>query len=116
MHRDLKPDNIFLDYPDPSHFPKYPRPLVGDFGLSFLTSEADETNPYYWATAAGTHGYMPPEQTSFQDPIDKKPVDDFKILSPCNGKSCDIGNQESCIETNNDSMGHWSNNAAACRA
>lgn len=84
IHRDLKPDNILLDVPDGSHFPIYPRPLVGDFGLSFLTSESDETNPYFWARAAGTHGFMPPEATSYEDSENKKPVDDFKMLSPCN--------------------------------
>ncbi|KAF2170233.1 hypothetical protein M409DRAFT_19835 [Zasmidium cellare ATCC 36951] len=84
VHRDLKPDNVFLDLPDPDHFPIYPQPKVADFGLAFLTSAEDQTNPAYWANAVGTKGYMPPEQIPFEDPLNRKAVDDFKILSDCN--------------------------------
>ena len=59
---------------------------VADFGLSYLTSAEDETNPVYWALNCGTEGYKAPESIPFEDPIWHKPVDDFKILSPCNGK------------------------------
>ncbi len=52
IHRDLKPANILLDERD--------EPLVADFGLAMLLSDADPVAP--GRQIAGTPHYMAPEQ------------------------------------------------------
>lgn len=60
IHRDIKPDNVFVDMPsDPST--QYPRILLGDFGLARL--ERDRNLPQYTNEdyGVGTPVYQPPE-------------------------------------------------------
>ncbi len=70
MSRDLKPDNIFLDYPQQWHYPQYPQPLLGDFGHATLASDVYETiyegNPE-WYQGQGTNGFRAPEQRRTTD-------------------------------------------------
>lgn len=58
-HRDIKPDNIFLDLPTQSFFNKYPTPKMADFGLAIETSTLTAENN---GRLAGTKGYRAPEQ------------------------------------------------------
>ncbi|EME45901.1 hypothetical protein DOTSEDRAFT_22025 [Dothistroma septosporum NZE10] len=83
VHRDWKPANVVLALSESGHFPQYPRPRVADFGFAIFTDENDPLNPDYWI-GDGTPGYFPPEGTSYIDPEMDKPVDDWKMLSPCN--------------------------------
>lgn len=83
VHRDLKPVNVFLDLEDESHWPRYPQPKLGDFGLAFETLQDDELNPQVW-TGPGTHGFLPPEQMRFIDSETREPVDAFKLLAHTN--------------------------------
>ncbi|KAK4503893.1 hypothetical protein PRZ48_004808 [Zasmidium cellare] len=84
IHRDYKPENVFLDLPQPHSWPMYPQLKLGDFGLAFMTSEDDELNPGYWANGKGTKDCVSPEQIPYEDPHTLTAVDDFQMLSPCN--------------------------------
>ncbi len=74
VHRDIKPANLLLVEP-PAGFPLPPgMPLVkiADFGLAFLTNEADvKTRVTAANTAVGSPHYMAPEQLSGQ-PVDAR--------------------------------------------
>jgi formylglycine-generating enzyme len=61
VHRDIKPDNIFLSKGDPS------RPIIMDFGASDvgITSGGD-------GMVAGTPRYMSPEQWEAPDKVDQR--------------------------------------------
>lgn len=83
---------------------------VSDYGLAFLTSPEDKSNPLLWG-GAGTQGFQPPEQLRFVDGGTGKAVDDFKILSPCNGKAY-VNILQSCRLTQS-SLGHRSRRGRA---
>jgi eukaryotic-like serine/threonine-protein kinase len=70
LHRDLKPDNIFLaESPDGLD----PVPKVLDFGLAKLSSGADGgTQLSVVGTAMGTFEFMSPEQLRSQDELDAR--------------------------------------------
>ncbi|KAM0719904.1 hypothetical protein Q7P37_004039 [Cladosporium fusiforme] len=64
VHRDIKPDNIFLGpFPEPTgdNWAMYPVFKVGDYGLAIETSDDDPNNPAAYLHA-GTFHYMAPEQ------------------------------------------------------
>jgi len=63
VHRDLKPDNIFLDGPATD-----PRPIIADFGIA-TRPEADE-GPRQRRIVAGTPAFMSPEQATGEYQID----------------------------------------------
>lgn len=64
IHLDLKPENLYLAQPDSvASFPNYPTIKVADFGLSELTGEDDEGNPFLYRLK-GTEDYMPPVSIS----------------------------------------------------
>lgn len=65
--RDIKPSNVFLDGPDPRNYPWYPKPLLGDFGLAFRTTQDDRFNPLWYNTGLGTPGFFAPEQKRWRD-------------------------------------------------
>lgn len=78
VHFDIKPDNIFLSYPDHRsnhHQPggstfggtmKYDYPVVklGDYGLNAWTGHNDPHNPEELGIR-GTSGYLPPEMMGY---------------------------------------------------
>lgn len=62
VHRDIKPDNIFLGDADPA-YKFYRRPLLADFGLSFTLDEYDEElqgQDVGDTRKVGTAGWQPP--------------------------------------------------------
>ena len=60
VHRDFKPDNIYLDAPD-VEWRNYPVPKLGDLGLTIFTEDSNPSNPTGY-TRSGTPGFMAPEQ------------------------------------------------------
>ena len=56
IHRDIKPDNIFMSEPYEDRWPGIPSMKMGDFGLAGL-----ETELRVQTTFAGTPDYMSPE-------------------------------------------------------
>ncbi|KAG9668248.1 kinase-like protein, partial [Aureobasidium melanogenum] len=64
VHKDIKPENIFLTSPDPFEFPRYPVCKVGDFGSAHVTFTTDPDNPGGWYDHV-TPGYIPPEMDMF---------------------------------------------------
>lgn len=67
IHRDLKPNNIFLDVARDDFYPAYPQALIGDFGQAFMTNAADERNPDWWSGDCATRGYVAPELERYVD-------------------------------------------------
>ena len=66
VHRDWKPGNVFLAAPRADMtYPYYPRPLLGDFGLAFISNH-NAANPA-WYHDAGTQGYQAPEQSNWRN-------------------------------------------------
>ncbi|KAL8834334.1 MAG: hypothetical protein Q9170_003788 [Blastenia crenularia] len=65
VHRDIKPDNVFLGNPSPSNDPHciYPTPKLADFGIVVFTGAEDPQNPTQYR-GEGTPGYMALEQES----------------------------------------------------
>jgi serine/threonine protein kinase len=70
VHRDLKPDNIFLAYEDDGVGRE---PKVLDFGISKVSNEG-QINPRLTRTGAvvGTPYYMSPEQIRGSDSLDRR--------------------------------------------
>jgi serine/threonine-protein kinase len=69
LHRDLKPDNIFLaESPDGLE----PVPKVVDFGLAKLSTAEPGTQLSAAGTAMGTFEFMSPEQLRSQDELDAR--------------------------------------------
>jgi serine/threonine-protein kinase len=70
VHRDLKPDNIFLAYEDDGADRE---PKVLDFGISKVSNEG-QLNPRLTRTGnvVGTPYYMPPEQIRGSDNLDRR--------------------------------------------
>lgn len=81
--RDIKPSNVFLAKPHMDDWPKYPQPMLADFGHAFMTSDSDPNNPRWYNRSAGTQGYMAPEQTRM---IDRKTNEAIKAW-PLSGKT-----------------------------
>lgn len=71
VHRDLKPDNIFLAYEDDGVGRE---PKVLDFGISKVSNEGQKVNPRLTRTGAvvGTPYYMSPEQIRGSDSLDRR--------------------------------------------
>lgn len=65
VHRDIKPNNVFLALPSSSSsvYKGYPVPKLGDWGLAYLCpgGPTSTCNPLAFA-ARGTEGYKAPEQ------------------------------------------------------
>ncbi|KAK6002591.1 hypothetical protein QM012_001341 [Aureobasidium pullulans] len=64
VHKDIKPENIFLTSPDPKEFPKYPVCKLGDFGSAHVTFPHDPDNQEEWYDPV-TPGFIPPEMDRF---------------------------------------------------
>ncbi len=71
VHRDLKPDNIFLAAGEDGH-PATPKVL--DFGISKVATGENDVNPRLTKTGAvvGTPYYMSPEQIRGSHSVDKR--------------------------------------------
>jgi serine/threonine-protein kinase len=71
VHRDLKPDNIFLCRGEDGSFRE---PKVLDFGISKMSSSDGQLNPRLTRTGAimGTPYYMSPEQVRGLDDVDHR--------------------------------------------
>jgi serine/threonine-protein kinase len=71
IHRDLKPDNIFLCRGSDG---SYREPKVLDFGISKLSSSDSQLNPRLTRTGAvmGTPYYMSPEQIRGSSEVDQR--------------------------------------------
>ncbi|KAK3674122.1 hypothetical protein LTR78_005969 [Recurvomyces mirabilis] len=88
IHRDLKPANIFLHAPDNAgdgedKYPPYPRPRVGDFGISLLTSANDQFNPLSYMIGEGTPNWIAPET----QPLVDKATAEYADLGRIDGKA-----------------------------
>ena len=81
VHKDIKPDNVFLDTSNLCHYNRYPTPKLADFGLAIETSPSDPLNPSVYNTDSGTAGYKAPEMIAFADRETGQAVDDFQLLS-----------------------------------
>ena len=88
--RDLKPANIFLGAKDPSRYPEYPRPLVGDFGIAFKTPQNDPNNPRWYNDGAGTVGFKAPEQMRWIRSDNWEPVNEWRLNSKTNVFACGL--------------------------
>lgn len=84
VHRDIKPDNIYLSTPLPSTYPSYPHAILGDFGVAILTSDTDKMNPHGYNAMDGTYGWMPPEQIPMVDRATMRPKPVGKLSSKTN--------------------------------
>lgn len=74
VHRDLKLENVWLDYGDGSRFPSYPVARVGDFGVSIMTDEDDPVNPTMYNDGSGTVCWRAPEQILYLDRTTLVPI------------------------------------------
>lgn len=67
IHRDIKPQNIFLRYKNddknPGYSDVYPQCVLGDFDLAELASDLKDLKD--GSHIAGTHGYMAPVSTTY---------------------------------------------------
>lgn len=79
VHRDIKPGNVFLAVNDTPHFPGYPKPCLGDFGMAVMTSEDDEMNPLAYNDMEGTPDWMPPEMMQFVNPTTMQAMDSWLL-------------------------------------
>ena len=67
VHRDIKPQNIYLDNPSHTNFPNYPRAILADLGFSIVTSARDPRNPLDFLGWDGTETWQAPEQLPMLD-------------------------------------------------
>ena len=67
IHRDIKPQNIYLDNPSHTNFPNYPRAILADLGFSIVTSAQDPRNPLDFLGWDGTETWQAPEQLPMLD-------------------------------------------------
>jgi len=67
VHKDLKPENVFLSEPLAAHFPYYPVLKFGDYGSCRHTSQSNPDNPDNYIADFKTNGYLPPEQWADPD-------------------------------------------------
>ncbi|KAK3708753.1 hypothetical protein LTR37_011274 [Vermiconidia calcicola] len=84
VHRDIKPDNIYLSSPLPSTYPSYPHAILGDFGVAIITNDTDKMNPHAYNAMDGTFGWMPPEQVPMVDRATMRPKSVGKLSSKTN--------------------------------
>ncbi|KAI5367447.1 Putative serine/threonine-protein kinase, active [Septoria linicola] len=71
FHLDIKAANVFLDSPCETYFPRYPKPLLGDFGLAIHTHAQEAENPSDYR-GSGTTGLKAPEMVQNVKFDDKK--------------------------------------------
>ena len=67
VHRDIKPQNIYLDTPHHTHYRNYPRAILADLGFSIVTSARDPRNPLDFLGWDGTETWQAPEQLPMLD-------------------------------------------------
>ena len=67
VHRDIKPQNIYLDTPHHTHYPNYPRAILADLGFGIVTSAHDPRNPLDFLGWDGTETWQAPEQLPMLD-------------------------------------------------
>lgn len=79
IHRDLKPQNVFLDDRQrTADFSMYPQGRIGDFGLAICTDEQDPDNPFAYLDA-GTPYWTPPELILLHDGRTMLPIKGPKL-------------------------------------
>ena len=67
VHRDIKPQNIYLDTPHHTHYRNYPRAILADLGFGIVTSTHDPRNPLDFLGWDGTESWQAPEQLPMLD-------------------------------------------------
>lgn len=86
VHRDIKPDNVFLDLPSEldGDWPAYPIATLGDFGAAIYTHDEDPENPMSYNYWTGTDGSRPVELATLLDGRTKRPLNKGRLGSPTN--------------------------------
>lgn len=90
IHRDLRPENVFFDEPGNLRYPRYARPVLGDFGSAMQTSDQDRFNPAWYLengdtlTVIGKAGYQAPETRYDQGHLGDDTDDITKIMAHTN--------------------------------
>jgi len=77
VHRDLKTDNILLDYRPPKNedgWAAYAQARIADFGAAIETDDDDPLNPSSYCHTEGTPDWQPREQILLQDRKTLEPV------------------------------------------
>lgn len=78
VHRDIKPDNVWLDEPA-EEFPSYPRARLGDFGIAIMTDENDPYNPLAYNDGMRAKFWRAPEQHLYLSPETLTPLKGDKL-------------------------------------
>ncbi|KAL8897056.1 MAG: hypothetical protein Q9207_007406 [Kuettlingeria erythrocarpa] len=92
VHRDIKPQNVFLGQPGPwdeGYMEMYPTTKLGDFGLVIYTGRTDKGNPRNYK-GEGTPGYMALVSLILSNPPKRKQRLTFYSLAPTRNKSTSI--------------------------
>lgn len=76
--------NVFLDAPDENRYTRYPKPLLGDFGLALKTKPNDPNNPCWYNKGEGTDGFLAPEHSSWIDAQTWAPIEVRRLDSKTN--------------------------------